>query len=177
MLGIGAVGESDCEAIDPGLVAQPVNAVTSLGFVLAGLAVLLLLTPSQRRGVGGLYALLLALVGIGSVLFHGPQTPGAKFLHDAPIVALGILIAVVVVIRWRGDQPIFPGATRNRLIALGVIAAFAGVSYLTGRTDSPACDPDSVVQPHGGWHLLSALVFVLVAALLFRAPRRGEPVA
>jgi peptidoglycan/LPS O-acetylase OafA/YrhL len=169
------IGESDCEAIEPGLLAQPVNALTSLGYVVAGIVVLLMLTPQQRRGVGGLYALLLALIGIGSVIFHGPQTPGAKFLHDAPIAALLVLIAVIIIARWRGGRKIFPGVTRRRVIALAVTGGLAGLSFLTGRTESPVCDPDSPLQPHGGWHVLTAVAFVLVAALLFRPPRPSQP--
>ena len=175
MLRLDDIGESDCEALEPGLLAQPINALTSLGYVVAGAIVLALLTPQQRRGVGGLYALLLALIGIGSVIFHGPQTPGAKFLHDAPIAALLLLIAIIIVARWRRGQTIFPGVTRRRVIALAVTGALAGLSFLSGRTESPVCDPDSPLQPHGGWHLLTSVAFVLVAALLFRPPRPPEP--
>jgi peptidoglycan/LPS O-acetylase OafA/YrhL len=169
------IGESDCEAIEPGLLAQPINALTSLGYVVAGIVVLLMLTPQQRRGVGGLYALLLALIGVGSVIFHGPQTPGAKFLHDAPIAALLALIVLIVIVRWRRGQQIFPGATKRRVVALVVTGAFAGMSFLSGRTESPVCDPDSPLQPHGGWHVLTAVAFVLAAALLFRPPRPSQP--
>lgn len=150
--------------------AQPINALTSLGYVVAGVIVLALLTPQQRRGVGGLYALLLALIGIGSAIFHGPQTPGAKYLHDAPIAALLLLIAIIVIARWRRGQAVFPGVTRRRVIALAVTGGLAGLSFLSGRSGSPVCDPDSPLQPHGGWHLLTSVAFVLVAALLFRPP-------
>lgn len=176
MLWADEIGESDCEDIDPGLLAQPVNAISSFSYVIAAVVVFLLLPPEQRKRAGGAYALLLALIGIGSVIFHGPQTPGAKFFHDAPIAALLVLIAGIVLVRWRRDQTIFPGASRRRVIALGITGAFAGLSFLSGRTESPLCDPESYVQPHGGWHILTAVAFVLVAALLFRPPRVSEPV-
>ncbi len=177
MLRIDAIGESDCEAIEPGLLAQPVNALSSLSYVAAGAIVLAMLTPQQRRGAGGLYALLLAVIGVGSVIFHGPQTAGAKIFHDAPIAALLVLIAVIIGARWRGGRQIFPGATRRRVISLAVIGGLAGLSFLGGRTGSPVCDPDSPLQPHGGWHVLTSVGFVLVAALLFRPPLQPQPVA
>ena len=56
-----------------------------------------------------------------------------------------------------------------------MIGALAGLSFLFGRTGSPVCDPDSPLQPHGGWHVLTAVGFVLVAALLFGPPRQPGP--
>ncbi len=41
------------------------------------------------------------------------------------------------------------------------VALLAGVSWLLGRTDGPACDPDGLLQFHGVWHVVSALVFGL----------------
>ena len=107
--------------------------------------------------------------------FAQAQTTGAKVLHDAPIAALLLLIAVIIIVRWRKGETIFPGVTRRRVIALAVTGGLAGLSFLSGRTESPVCDPDSALQPHGGWHLLTSIAFVLVAALLFRPQRSPEP--
>src|SRR5690606_37390505 len=80
----GAV--ADCERILEGFWGQPVNALTSLGFSLAG-AWLIRRRP-ERRMVG----IALIGVGLGSFLFHGPMPPGAQWAHD---VTLGWLLVVV----------------------------------------------------------------------------------
>jgi len=46
------------------------------------------------------------------------------------------------------------------------VAALA--SYAGGRTGAPTCDPDSPLQLHGAWHVLSAAGFVVVADILYR---------
>ena len=84
------LGSTDCERIRSGPIAQPVNTITSVAFVAAAGVTAL---RSRRRGTAyGVqeitYSSLLALVGVGSVAFHGPQPPGAKVLHDAPIAGL-----------------------------------------------------------------------------------------
>lgn len=162
------IGGSDCEAIRDGFLAQPTNAITSGAYVVAGVIVWLRVPREARWGFGGGYAALLALVGVGSVLYHGPQVAGSKLFHDAPIPLLLLLIAVVVVLRWRRDQVVLPGLTRTRLVVLAVIGAVAGLAYLFGRTGSPLCDADSPLQLHGLWHLGTATAFVVVADLLFR---------
>ena len=40
-----------------------------------------------------------------------------------------------------------------------------------GRSGSPLCDPDSVVQLHGAWHVLSALAVVVWADSLLADDR------
>jgi hypothetical protein len=34
--------------------------------------------------------------------------------------------------------------------------------WVLGRTGAPLCDPDTLWQPHGAWHLLSAGALVLI---------------
>ncbi len=167
MLPTQAIGASDCEALRSGLLAQPTNALTSGAYVLAGVVVWLRLPREQRGGWGAVYAALLALVGLGSILYHGPQPPGSKFLHDAPIPFLLLLIALLVVLRWRAAQTLLPGYTPARVAVLAGIGAVAGLAYLFGRTGSPLCDPDSWLQLHGAWHIATAAAFVVVADLLF----------
>ena len=76
-----ALGGSDCEALHRGVLGQPVNGVSSLAYVVAAGYVL-------HRGGPPAPALALALVGVGSVLYHGPMPPGAGFVHDASLVAV-----------------------------------------------------------------------------------------
>ena len=203
-----ALGESDCELLGDGNLAQPVNALTSVGYVLIGAVVMARATRLRtRRAEALLFGVLLIGVGVGSVLFHGPQPAGSKAMHDLPILLVGVLmlvhdvallrpsvralrvfavIAPVVALLGLAFPPVVPGATAVVLVAVVVLelvvqrrrarpvarsvelrsylvmsalAAAGGLSYALGRTGAPLCDPDSVVQPHGLWHLLSGLVF------------------
>ncbi|WP_250446332.1 ceramidase [Actinotalea sp. C106] len=76
-----------CEALAPGLLAEPVAAVSSLAFVLAALVIVL-----ATRGRSG-YALLVAGVGIGSVIAHGPDPTYADLAHDLPLAATLAFVA------------------------------------------------------------------------------------
>lgn len=77
-----ALGESDCEAIGAGLIAQPLATLSSGAYLLA--AAWVVARPSSDR----VTALHLALVGAGSILFHGPQPPGTRWLHDLAVIGL-----------------------------------------------------------------------------------------
>ena len=165
----GRIGASDCERLRPGLVAQPVNTVTSLGYVVAGAVVMARHhqgDPGRLRQVR-LYSSMLALVGLGSVAFHGPQPPGARAMHDLPIPALLALAIGTPLVRARRGEPALPGWTRRRggTLAMTTVAGLA--TYAGGRTGAPTCDPDSPIQLHGAWHLLSASNFVRVADIIY----------
>lgn len=169
----------DCEAIGSGLLGQPVNSLSSLALVVAGLVVL-----SRDRWV----ATGLAATGIGSFLFHGPLAPGGEWIHD---VTLAWLI-LVVGLKSRGLErrfgavglaaiaPVFyvlPGVAdpltaglvvvtllllvsgSRRFDTLGPMALLA-VSAVVGRlgsTGGPWCDPESVLQTHALWHVGAAV--------------------
>ena len=172
-----------------------------------------------------MFAVCLAGIGVGSVLFHGPQPPGSRLLHDLPITLTVLFIVVhdVWLVRRRADGalPVFglvavvatvvsaisleAGAAvtgigigaiavlelmivRRRLrpietsrqrrayaIVIG-ITAIAATTYVLGRTGSPTCEPDSFVQFHAAWHLLSALVFVTWWWLAFDLPERDTEI-
>lgn len=90
-----------CERLSPGLWAEPINAVTNLGFVLAALW----LWP-RVRGVPLARALcgILAAIGIGSGLFHTFAQPWAGLLDVAPILGF-ILVYVFAAHRDVWGQP------------------------------------------------------------------------
>src|SRR3546814_8100939 len=67
-----------CERVGPGLWAEPLNLVTNLAFILAGVLLVVALRraePAVRRdpAIIGL-AVLVLVVGIGSGLFHSFAT-------------------------------------------------------------------------------------------------------
>jgi hypothetical protein len=140
------LGGSDCEALRDGWLGQPMNALSSLAYVLAGVYLL-------REGGRVVPAAALAAVGVGSVLYHGPMPPGAELAHDGSLVALS---AVVVSRAWRRQLG------RPPIIAVVAAAAAVAINLLT-RTGAPLCQPDSALQGHAAWHVLTA--FALAAWL------------
>ena len=134
-----ALGASDCEALRVGWLAQPANTVSSLAYVVAAAAVL-------WRGGPRVPAVALGIVGLGSVLYHGPMSPGAETVHDGSILAM---LAVGAVTWKRGALP------RPPVAALAALGAGVAVNLLT-RTGAPLCRPDSLVQGHAAWHVLTA---------------------
>jgi hypothetical protein len=186
---------ADCEAIGSGFLGQPVNAVTTIGFVIAG--GLVMARRPERRWVG----LALIATGLGSFLFHGPMPPGSEWAHDVsltwlivvvagagtrverftrlpalfvigvlfalfpavadPIAVAVTIVALVSVLRGRGYASLAP------LLLLAAVAVFGRL----GATGGPLCDPDSLLQPHGVWHLGAA---VAVAWWAIGVPRPGS---
>ena len=75
-----------CERLDPGLWAEPLNALTNAAFVLAGLAAMAL---ARRRGrLDGpvpWLSLVIVLVGLGSATFHTFATGWAALADQIPI--------------------------------------------------------------------------------------------
>jgi hypothetical protein len=156
------MGGSDCEAIHDGWLAQPVNAWSSLVFVVAGAWVLARTgSATVDRWPGATGGVALALVGVGSFAYHGSQPSWGGIAHDGSIVLLLAVIAVVVLGRLRRGGPIAP---RLALTAL----ALGGGAWILGRTDGLLCDPESLIQLHAAWHALAALA----AALTIPSVRR-----
>lgn len=170
---IVAFGGADCELIRSGPLAQPVNALSTIAYILAGVAVgvAALRASGRRRRLLMAYGGALAAVGIGSFAYHGPQPTWAGWVHDGSIAAaigLGaaVLAATPAVWRWQSSSA----------RALWLTAAAALVAYVAGRTGTPTCRPDSVLQPHAAWHLLGATAAALLAwpAPGVRLRRRGR---
>ena len=165
-------GAGDCERLHDGLIAQPVNTASALAYVAVGAwAATRALgpgVPPDRRQLA--FGLAAAAAGVGSVDFHGPGSPAARFLHD------GGLYAVVGYVAWTevarrvgrdrvGRDRLAPGrrvASRRAAYRLALAAAAVGAAcWWAGRTASPWCDPDGLLQLHAAWHLLGA--FALAA--------------
>jgi hypothetical protein len=172
---------ADCEAITAGFLGQPVNALTTFGFVIAG--ALVMARRHERRWVG----IALIATGVGSFLFHGPMPPGNEWAHDVTLTwlivvvagsgtrverytrlpALAVIGAVFALVPALAD-PLAVAVTivavvatlrrRDRstvlpLLLLGAVAIFGRL----GATGGPLCDPGSWFQPHGVWHLGAAV--------------------
>lgn len=190
---------ADCEAIGSGFLGQPINTLTTVGFIISG--GLVIARRPDRRWVG----IALIATGLGSFLFHGPMPPGSEWAHDVtltwlivvvagtgsrvesftklpallvigvvfavapvladPIAVAAAIVAVVSVLR-RSDRAAVPP-----LLLLGAVATFGRL----GATGGPLCDPGSVFQPHGVWHLGAAVAVAWWAiGVPARAPVRVE---
>jgi hypothetical protein len=128
--------------------------VSSLSYVAAAIYV-------GGRGWRLPPAIALAAVGAGSVLYHGPMPPGAAIAHDLTILGLAVVLGHALWRRWL--------RWRSRVVLLLAVVAIA-VNLLT-RSGAPLCRPDSVVQGHGLWHVLTALALGL---WIGRPPRAGN---
>ena len=176
-----ALGAGDCERLHDGLVAQPVNTASALAYVAVGAWLVgqgLRAGPDRGRALG--FGLAVTAAGVGSVDYHGPGSPAARLLHD------GSLYAVVGFVAWqevarrvgrgrraRAGVPWVGWTPRRRTayrVALAATAAGAAC-WWAGRTASPWCDPNSLLQGHAAWHLLTAAA---LGAWGWAALRPGE---
>jgi hypothetical protein len=129
----GEIGESDCEALGDGTLVQPVNALSSFAYVCIGLAIAVW-ALLRRRKVDDrrtyvvqslVYAACLVAVGLGSVLFHGPQPDGSRTLHDLPILVTVVFIVV------HDLYLLFPRLRHAAVSFVGAAAVATGVTLLS----------------------------------------------
>jgi hypothetical protein len=154
-----SLGAGDCERLHDGLIAQPVNTASALAFVAVGAWLV------SRRHVG--FGLAVAAAGVGSVDFHGPGSPAARMLHD------GSLYLVVGLVAWR--EVVRRGPRRRVAYRAALALAAAGAAgWWLGRTASPWCDPDSLLQGHAAWHLLGAAALACWALAALDPPAQAR---
>jgi hypothetical protein len=123
-----AIGDTDCEALGTGWLAQPTNATSSLAYVVVAVVIAQRAHRSSVDRVrSSVYAVCVAGVGVGSILFHGPQPPGSRLLHDVPIL-LTVLFIVVEDLKELRRRP------RNDLGAFAVAGAI-GTALSALRAD------------------------------------------
>lgn len=158
---VAGIGHTDCERVADTSLAQPVLAITSLAYVVAGVAVLCW-TMRGRGVLAPAAGVVLIAVGVGSFVYHGPQPTWAGAAHDWPIIALGVLCAVGFVRSVRSQRRLW--------MAAAGIFAIALLAYAAGRSGSPLCRPDSLWQFHGAWHVLTAAAAGCAAAAMGRRP-------
>lgn len=178
----------DCERILDGFLAQPTNALTSLAFV--GVGAVVWRRPERRwiaaallaTGVGSFLfhgpmppgaqwahdvslAWLLvavgafatrwaawagwpALLGIGATLWVVPAVAD-------PLAGIGAVLAIGGIL-WRRRTP-------RTWFALGLLGLGAVVGRMSS-SEGPWCNPDTLFQGHGFWHLAAASAVVIWAS-------------
>lgn len=135
----------DCELLRDGLLAQPVNAVSALAFVVAGVWL-------WRRGRRDI-AFVAALTGIASAWYHASPGGAASWAHDISLYALVALAAIEL---WRR-------ISQRSLPVLAIAVFLLGLLFWSiGRTGSPFCHPESLLQWHAAWHVTAATASLLL---------------
>ncbi len=133
MAAIPPLGASDCEAIRDGFLAQPANAISSFAFTAVGAAVLM--WAAKATGFERRYRLVLgttlAVAGVGSFLYHGPQAWGAAEAHDWSLLALVIVVGVTVALA----PFVMRASVRWSIVGLAVVASIA-TSEASGATNA-----------------------------------------
>jgi len=186
---LAGIGESDCEAIAGGLLAQPVNALSSLAYVVAGLALVGRATRNRaaRALTQTIFGLAMVGVGLGSIAFHGPMPPGARLVHDlanAAVFAVVLAAGVGCLRRWSEATVIagFVGivAVLGAVMAfspdagpalLGLVAAAAiGIECFILRTGKRSPHSPRVIR-----RLAAVLALFIIAGLVQLLGRTGAP--
>lgn len=133
-----AVAET-CELYRAGFWGQRADSFTSIAFVVAAGAIAV---RGQRRqhapgqlGRVYVFAVLVAGVGVGSVVQHGPNPEWQAYAHDLPIAALLAFVAAdaagdLLERRLAAWWWIVPTAVMVPLVALGPLASAIGQGVL-----------------------------------------------
>jgi Ceramidase len=126
-----------CERLGPGLWAEPLNAVSNAAFLVAAWASWRLARRHGDRGAEAL-SLILALIGIGSALFHTRAQVWAVFADVIPIQAFILAYLALATVRffaapwWAGllaalaFVPLSAGAARGLGAVLGPLNGSIG---------------------------------------------------
>jgi hypothetical protein len=149
-----------CERLGPGLWAEPLNAVTNLAFILAAAV----MWP-RVRGIGRVLAAILAMIGIGSGLFHTVAQVWAGLADVVPI-ALFILFYLY--------------AVNRHVWGLGPRAALVGTVLFVPYAALATPLLQALVPGLGGsaaYASVDVLIWLYALALVRRAPATARGLA
>jgi hypothetical protein len=178
-----AIGESDCELIGTGLLAQPVNAVSSLAYVVVGVIVLYsaFRSEDEERSVRSVFGSLLIASGIGSLLFHGPQGPASRMIHDSTFILTVLFIALTNlagVFGWsrRNQWTVFSLTGALAIVTLGLMPS--STNLLAAASVVVLIVGDVLGHRAGAIRMrwwAASVTAMAVAAVLFIVGRTGSP--
>jgi hypothetical protein len=142
-----AVLDLYCERLGPGLLAEPLNAITNGAFLVAAWRL-----ASLARGDRGVLALaVLALaIGVGSSLFHTFATGWALAADVLPILLFQLLF-LLLYLRRRAGLALAPAAG---LCLAFLLACLAGRGFPGVLNGSLAYAPTLAVLALLAWHQL-----------------------
>ena len=121
---LAVIGASDCERLGTGVIAQPFNTWTSVGYLLAGAWII-----ARRRRWGldpsaVVFGALVAANGLGSIAYHAAVDASGRWLHDLSLLgALGFVAGwQVAKLRPEGAEGAGRWATIARISCASIIA-------------------------------------------------------
>lgn len=131
-------------------------------------AALLYISLGNLRHLGRLRHVGLSFLGLAIPVaaIHGLAPSLGQIIAAA--LAGAAIVTEILVFRSDGNRK----ARRLEAAAAGFLV-LAGLGYSFGRTGSAMCDPNSLWQAHGLWHVLSAAAFMvwgLAASVRNQAP-------
>lgn len=151
-----------CERLGPDFWAEPLNAISNAGFLLAaGAAYALWRAKGFRDAATLLLIVVVALTGIGSFIFHTVATRGAALADVIPIALFIYGYFFLALRRFLG---------LGQRAAIGVTIAFALASLLIG--DSPSLNGSAPYLPALGALLFIGTILALGPSLL---PHKAAP--
>lgn len=135
-----------CERVDASWWAEPLNALTNLAFVLAGLLIM-----RQRHGRSMLLGMLIVAIGIGSFLFH---THANRLTGLIDVAFIGIYLATYA---WLWPLVVWQ---KSGALQVASVIALAGMILLTTLVNQGIKPVWPDVPPGvytGAWLFLMAL--------------------
>ena len=151
---------------DPGFWAEPINAITNIAFILAAASAWGLRNRQARKNrriADAFLIVLVALIGIGSFLFHTIATRWAAMADVMPIMTfmiayLGYALANFVRLPWYG-------------VVSGLVLFVVGLAF----ADDVICGSGKCLNGSAGYlPALAALFVVGILAWMRRHPAAGS---
>jgi hypothetical protein len=154
MPGLCRTVDAYCERTSDALAAEPLNALTNIGMLVAAWAAAQLQRRHPNRDAAGLIAAMIVAIiagGIGAFLFHTTATVWAVILDMLPFLVFMLLVLWLTLTRFFAWPPL--------AAALGLVAFIAVM--LGGGTLVPRG-----LLPEGAYYLRPLAVLVAVAMIL-----------
>lgn len=175
----GVLADQQCERATDGPWTEPVAASTSLAFVVCALVIVLLARRTGSVGRVLPFAMLVAGVGIGSFVEHGPDPVWSDVAHDLPLLATLAFLGADAVADLSGRSrswwwwavptialvPLVVLAPRPGDLAQGVVAVAAVLLTVERARAFPE------LRPRTAW----ALGLLVVGATAGTMAREGWP--
>lgn len=124
-----------CErGLNPDFWAEPLNALTNLGFIVAAVFVYTDLRVSRvQLGKGVILCLIVLLmsVGMGSFLFHSFATQWSRFADIVPI-AIFVAVYMALALNWFVGLPVAVSVVVSGILVAITVAMFLAGSALNG---------------------------------------------
>ncbi len=175
------LGAADCEMVGGGWLVQPINAWSSLAYAVVGVVLIMSMprAPRSDRTARAAFGVLMVATGVGSYLYHGPQTSTAGFAHDITFLAMLWFLILV--------NPASPYGVPRRYawIALGLVTVGAAIALAVSPSSTNVLTAISVVALvvsdlllhriggiNGHWY--AAALLLLAASLVFNILGRSD---